>query len=317
MSIWYEAHATLFQTTAIYTLLALSFQVVLRSGIFSFASVGAFGVGAYAVANLTKDGVPAAAALVIIAVAMAGVGYLLSFPLMRLRGLYLGMATFALDQIVVVVATNGGSLTGGAVGLFGIPLDVSTLELVILAVVGILLVSQLERRSVGRAIEVLRTDQRLARSLGVEVGAYRKLIFALSTALGAIAGALNALNFSTIAPGGFGFSLIVAGLTMAVVGGSSSWLGAVLGAIFVVWFPEWFASIGKYQSIIYGVLVILVVAYQPDGILGIIRWLIRAATGRRGRRSRGIPPPELGPLPTATAAGPDSLTQASAGEARP
>jgi branched-chain amino acid transport system permease protein len=141
VNIWYEAHATLFQTTAIYVLLALSFQVVLKSGIFSFFSVGAFGIGAYTAANLATRGVPLIVTLLIVVVTMAAVGYLLAIPLMHLRGLYLGMVTFAIDEILVVVATNGGKITGGAVGLFGVPLEITTLGLGLVAVIGVLLVS--------------------------------------------------------------------------------------------------------------------------------------------------------------------------------
>ena len=291
MNIWYEAHATLFQTTAIYVLLALSFQVVLKSGIFSFFSVGAFGIGAYTAANLATRGVPLIVTLLIVVVTMAAVGYLLAIPLMHLRGLYLGMVTFAIDEILVVVATNGGKITGGAVGLFGVPLEITTLGLGLVAVIGVLLVSQLERHNVGRAIEVLRGDEQLARSVGVEVGNYRKLIFALSAALGGIAGALNTMNFSTVTPGSFGFTLIVAGLTMAIVGGIGSWRGAVLGAIFVAWFPAVSTALGGYRSIVYGVLVILVVAYEPDGLLGIIRWVIRGGQGQLARRRSAVPAP--------------------------
>jgi len=139
----------------------------------------------------------------------------------------------------------------------------------------------------------------------VEVGNYRKLIFALSAALGGVAGALNTLNFSTVTPGSFGFTLIVAGLTMAIVGGIGSWLGALLGAIFVAWFPTVSSSLGGYRSIVYGVLVILVVAYEPDGLLGIIRWLVR---GVRGRLARGRP---AVPAPAGAVPADDSLASAA------
>ncbi len=292
MSMWYDAHVVLFQTTAIYAVLALSFQVVLKSGVFSFASVGFFGIGAYVAANLTKHGVGGILSMVIVVVGSAVLGYLLSLPLIRLRGLYLGMVTFAFDQILVVVANNGGTLTGGPVGLFGIPFDVSTIELFIVAAVCVLLVSQLERRSIGRSISVLRVDEQLAHSMGIEVHRQRNFIFALSAALGGLAGVLNTLTFSTIAPGGFGFDLIVAGLTMAVVGGIGSWLGAVIGALIVVWFPQVFTFVGSYKAIVYGVLVILVVAYEPNGVLGLLGrgWRGLARLYRRyGRHAAVVP----------------------------
>jgi hypothetical protein len=75
------------------------------------------------------------------------------------------------------------------------------------------------------------------------------------------------------------------------VGGIGSWLGALLGAIFVAWFPTVSSSLGGYRSIVYGVLVILVVAYEPDGLLGIIRWVIRGGRGQLARRRSAVPAP--------------------------
>ncbi len=271
MSVWYSAHITLFQTTAVYAILALSFQVVLRSGVFSFASVGFFGIGAYAAADLSNHGIGGIPIMLIVIAACAAGGYAMSVPLTKLRGLYLGMATFAFDQILVVVANNGGSLTGGAVGIFGVPQAVGTNELYIVAVLCLLLISQLERRSLGRSISVIRLDEQLARSMGVEVRRQRDFIFALSSALGGLAGVLYTFTYSTVAPGGFGFSLITLALTMAIVGGVVSWRGSVIGAILVVWFPQVFSFVGQYKQIVYGVLVILVVVYEPNGIVGLWR----------------------------------------------
>jgi branched-chain amino acid transport system permease protein len=285
MSVYYSAHITLFQQTAILIILALSFQVVLRSGVFSFASVGFYGIGAYATANLAKHNLPVFGILALVVASTAVLGYALSLPLVRLRGLYLGMVTFAFDEILVVVANNGGKLTGGPVGLFGISLVIGTASLFVIALVAAVLVSQLERRRLGRSLQVLRIDEQLARAVGVDVNRQRNFIFALSASLGALAGALNTVTTSSIAPTGFGFELIVAGLTMAVVGGVGTWLGAVLGAVIVVWFPQVFSFVGPYKAIVYGVLVILVVAFEPNGLLGLIQ-----SAGQRVRSLRPARP---------------------------
>jgi branched-chain amino acid transport system permease protein len=285
MSLFYSSHITLFQQTAILIILALSFQVVLRSGVFSFASVGFYGIGAYATANLAKHGVPVFGVLALVVAATAAVGYALSLPLIRLRGLYLGMVTFAFDEILVVVANNGGKLTGGPVGLFGINLVIGTVALFAIALIAAVLLSQLERRRLGRSLLVLRIDEQLARATGVDVNRQRNFIFALSACLGALAGALNTITTSSIAPSGFGFDLIVAGLTMAVVGGVGTWLGAVIGAVIVVWFPQVFGFVGPYKAIVYGVLVILVVAFEPNGIWGLIQTATRRMRSVRSPRA--------------------------------
>lgn len=309
MSGWYDAHQILFQTTAIYVVLALSFQVVLRSGVFSFLSVGFFGAGGYVVADMTNHGMPGVGSIMAAVGAAAIIGYGLSLPLVRLRGLYLGMVTFAIDQIVIVVADNGGSLTGGTVGIFGIPLVVNTAELWIIAGACVLVVSQLERRSHGRSIDALRVDEMLARSIGVQVRKERNMIFALSAALGSLAGAMHTLTFSTISTTGFGFGLIVSGLTMAVVGGVISWIGAVVGAVIVAWFPQVFSFVGGYRTIVYGMLVIVVVAYEPNGIIGLVqrgwRWM------RRGRMPRTVVEAAAGPPAPGSGRGPGQTAAAS------
>ena len=270
MSGFYASHLTLIQQTAVVAVLAMSFQVVLRSGVFSFASAGFYVVGAYALANMSKAGWPLLPALIVIVIIGAAGGYLLSVPFVRLRGLYLAMVTFAWAEILVVVADNGGSLTGGPVGMFGVTLGVSTPELFVIVAVAALLISQVERRGLGRALRVISIDEQLARTMGIEINRQRAFIFALSSALGALAGALNTVRTSSVAPTGFGYGLIVLGLTMAVFGGVGSWTGAIIGAVVVTWFPEVFGFVGNYRSVVYGILLILVVVFEPSGVLGLI-----------------------------------------------
>jgi branched-chain amino acid transport system permease protein len=285
MSLWYQAHLTLLQTTSIYIILALSFQIVLRSGVFSFASIGFYGIGSYTAANLAKHHVGGLWTMLIVVVASAALGYAMSLPLLRLRGLYLGMVTFAFDEILVVFANNGGSLTGGATGLFGVPAEVTTLQLFVVTALCVLFVSQLERRRLGRSIAVLPIDESLAGSVGLDVNRHRNFIFALSAALGGLAGVLFTFFFTFVTSTSFGFDLIVSGLTMAVVGGVGSWVGAVIGAVLVLWFPVVFTKVGSYSTIVYGILVILIVVFEPRGLFGLAeragRRLIQLLRGRR------------------------------------
>jgi ABC-type branched-subunit amino acid transport system permease subunit len=272
MSLWYSAHLTLIQATLVYTLLALSLQVVLRSGVFSLAGIGFFGLGGYTAGILAKHGQSAPVAILVPLVGGIVFGYLLSLPLVRLRGLYLGLVTVGFDLILNVFATNGGKLTGGAVGLFGIPLLVNTPVILTIVVVAIVLVSQLERRNMGRGFEALRLNEDLARSLGLEVTRQRNFAFALSAALGAVAGALQVLFFTSINPGTAGFELIVLGLTMAVLGGVGTWLGAAVGAVIVTWLPEFLgSSVGQWRNLVYGAVVVIIAVYAPDGIVGLVK----------------------------------------------
>jgi branched-chain amino acid transport system permease protein len=282
---WYGGHAVLLQQTAIYALVALSFQVVLRSGVFSFASVGFFGLGGYLAADLAKHGLSLVPIVLIVCLSTWVVSYGLGMVFGRLRGLYLGMVTFAFDEIIVVVGNNGGGLTGGPVGLYAVPELLTTTEILVIAAAACLLVSQLERGALGRATAILRVDERLGRSQGFAVDRQRYFLFALSATLGGLAGAAQVLTTSTFGTTEFGFSLIVLGLTMAVVGGVVSWVGAAVGAIVVTWFPEIVAPFAAYQDIIYSALVVLVVVYEPNGLVGLARQLPRAI--HRWRATRG------------------------------
>jgi branched-chain amino acid transport system permease protein len=112
VSSFYASHLTLIQQTAVAAVLAMSFQVVLRSGVFSFASAGFYVIGAYALANMSKAGWPLLPALLVIVISGAACGYLLSIPFVRLRGLYLGMVTFAFGEKVAVKDWSAGAQAG-------------------------------------------------------------------------------------------------------------------------------------------------------------------------------------------------------------
>jgi branched-chain amino acid transport system permease protein len=294
---WYDAHLTLIQSSFIYILLAVSLQVALRSGSFSLASVGFFGIGGYAAGILANHGYGQFVCIGFAGVLCAVGGYVLALPLSRLRGLYLGLVTVAFDLILNVVAVNGGSLTGGALGLYGIPAIVNTGTIVGIVVVALVLVSQLERRNFGRSFEALRLNEEVAASMGIEVVRQRNFAFALSAVLGGLAGALNVLTFTTVNPTSAGFELVVLGLTMAVLGGVNSWLGAAIGAVIVTWLPQMLGAAGEWRQVVYGGIVVIVAVFAPTGILGILtstyRWVRRQVGGpRRGpTRSVGDPQP--------------------------
>ena len=291
MSGWFAGNLIVIQTVLIYAVLALSFQVVLRAGVFSFASVGFFGLGAYGAAVLTLHGIPGWLALILVLVGAAILGFLLGLALRKLRGLYLGLFTIALDLVLNVLYKNGGTLTGGTSGLFGIPEIVPLWGLVLIVVIAVVVVWRLSRASLGRASEALRLNEQLARSVGIEVVRRRTFLFALSAVLGAAAGAMNASVFTTVSPTTASFGLVTLGLTMVVLGGMSSWFGALIGAIFVAWLPSWLGPLQQYQLIVNGVIIVIIVVLAPDGLVGIASRIIRRA---RAARSRARPADSIG-----------------------
>ena len=299
MTDFFNSNLVLVQATLSGLVLALSIQVPLRMGVFSFAGAGSYGLGGYAAAllviHLNMNTFEAIGVTILIT---AFVGLLLGLVISRLNGLYLAMATVAFDLIIGVVAINGGTFTGESTGLYGVIVDFTTTQMFILTLVVLVLVALSERGRIGRRTQAVRDDQQLAASSGVNVRRYRLMVFVASGALGGLAGAMNVMVRTTIGPLDIGFSLIVLALTMIIVGGAMSWKGAVLGAIIFTWLPHFLDFIGQWQNLAYGIIVALAAIFLPRGIHGVIvdgiRWVQRR---RRGTLDKAAPDPSGDPEP--------------------
>lgn len=272
MSDWYAMNVVLVQTTLTTLLLALSIQVPMRFGVFSFAGVGAFGIGGYGAAmamiHLEWSTWPA---VLIGSVAAGVVVFLLGLVVQRLTGLYMGMATISFTLIVSVLAVNGGDYTGGASGLFGAIGEVTTLHIVLVAVAVAIFLQWTEFRGLGRRIDTVREDPELANALGIDVARYRSLSFLISGLLGGLAGAITTLLRTTITPSEVNFHLVIVALTAIVVGGSRSWVGALIGAVIFVWLPTGLSFIQEWEKIAYGLIVAAAAIHLPNGVLGVIK----------------------------------------------
>jgi len=282
MSTWFDAHLILVQATLVSLLLATSIQLPLRMGVFSFAGVGSYAIGAYTAAIMvTKYEWSTFAALALGVLIAAVVGYLLALVVVRLDGLYLAMATIAFDLILTVAVTNGGDFTGGPTGLYGAITDLDTTQVFIIVVVVLAFLAMSERGRIGRRIDAVREDPELAVSVGIPVLQLRRMAFVVSGALGAVAGGINTLLRTTVAPNSIGFSLVVLALTMIIVGGSRSWAGALIGALVFTWLPSVLQSMGDWQTVVYGVIVALAAIFVPKGLLGVVQDSYRAVQRRR------------------------------------
>jgi branched-chain amino acid transport system permease protein len=281
---WYASHVFLIQQTLVQVVVVCSIQITLRAGILSFASIGFYSVAEYITAVGISHHVPLVGTLLLGCIGSLIGGVLIGLIFSRIRGLYLGMATFAVVLIVGVVALNGGSLTGGVNGLFNLDVSISTPVIGLIVVLTLVMMRRLERQSFGRLFAVVRMNEELAGSLGVEVGRFRLAVFGLSGLLGGLAGGLHVAITAAATPTDAGFSLVVLSLTMAVVGGVETWLGAVVGAVLVTWLPDWLGSSDQWEGIAYGVIVLIVVIYARDGLVGLGRRLVvRVSSWQRVR----------------------------------
>jgi branched-chain amino acid transport system permease protein len=206
------------------------------------------------------------------------------------------MATVAFDLIIGVIATNGGTFTGGSTGLYGILSDFTMPMMFTLTLIVLGLVVLSEHGKIGRRVHAVRDDQQLAASAGINVRRYRLAAFVVSGALGGLAGAMNVMVRSTVGPLDIGFGLIVLALTMIIVGGAMSWKGAVVGAIIFTWLPSLLEFVGKWQTLLYGIIVAVAAVLLPRGIHGVFVDLTRWIQKRR-RKPVTPPPAELEPEP--------------------
>ena len=262
------------------------------TGLFSLGHAAFLGVGAYTQAVMTNAGVPFPLALVAAGAISAAVGVVVGLPALRVKGIYLAIATLAFGFIVEEVFARWESVTGGNAGIhvkapnvFGFRLDTDVsfyFACLIVSVLATLAVLNLLRSPTGRAFVAIRDSEVSAQSMGIHLARYKTLSFAISAALAGIGGALYAHKLQFISPDQFSLLQSVDLLLMIVIGGVGSVHGAFLGAIFLITMPQvialgkdWLpAAIGQapgLQGFVYGAVLIGFVLFEPLGLYG--RWL--------------------------------------------
>jgi branched-chain amino acid transport system permease protein len=268
---FYAKHSQLIDQIGINAVLALSLSVSLQAGQLALAQAAFMGIAAYVSAILAMNAHwPLLAAIAAGIVASTLVAAALAFPLQRLRGIFLAIATVGFGEIVRVFANNL-SITGGAEGISGIPNDATTPVIYgALALVALALVV-LSRTKFALAVILAREDEHAARGVGVDVGSVRLLSLALGGAIAGLGGALYAHAAFFIAPGDFGFARMEEILVWCVVGGVTSPLGAVLGAALLSILPEAIRFLADYREITDGIILLAVILFFPDGIASLWR----------------------------------------------
>jgi branched-chain amino acid transport system permease protein len=312
----YLANLVSIENTMIYIVLSLSFFVVLRAGVFSFANVGFYGLAGYSTAIMTKSGIPVFASAVIAVVACGIIGFVFGLAVRKLRGTYLGLFTIAFVLVLQVLYRNAGEMTGGALGLFGVPQFLPVWALLLIAVVVGVVMWRLSRGSIGRSFEATRLNESLAQSVGIEVARRRLVAFTMSSVLGGVAGVMYVSSFRSITPDTPGFNLITLGLTMVVLGGMASWQGAIVGGVLIAWLPNiLIGPLQPYQVLVNGLILAAMVVFAPRGVAGIAERIYRRYRRRPVSDSDDGPTP-TGGAPSANPAEAPALPSAQAGEMR-
>ncbi|PQP24754.1 ABC transporter permease subunit [Rhodococcus opacus] len=255
------------------SLVALSLYVVLSAGIFAVPQVGLMAVGAYVSAVLSVDaGAPFVISLIGGTLASGVVALLLAGLLHRLNGIYLAIASIAFAEVVRVAVLNL-PLTGGAQGKVGIPRTTTDLVICIVVVVAVASLVALKRSRFGLAIGAMREDTLMASHQGIDIVRYRTALFGLSGILAGAAGSLHVHMSGFVEPGQFSFELLTQILAMVVIGGTVFVTGSLVGALVIIGLPVALTGLASYEALVNGVLIVLIVAFAPSGILGSLRSL--------------------------------------------
>ncbi|HEY8600156.1 MAG TPA: branched-chain amino acid ABC transporter permease [Thermomicrobiales bacterium] len=267
------------QLMAINALLALSIYLTLACGQLSLANAAFMGIGAYLGTVLTLNaGWPFWATILAAIIVPMAVAALVGWPSLRLRGVFLAIATLGLGEVLRVVIVNL-KLTGGAEGISSISVKTQDWQLALALAVALYLTWRLRGSRMGYAFEAIREDETVARTMGINTTRYKLIAFVLGAALAGLAGVLKAHLFRTIAPGDYGFVQAVDILTFAVVGGSASFLGPVLGAFLLTILPELLRSnllrgvanlqAGWQTLLLNGIILLLVILFLPNGLISL------------------------------------------------
>lgn len=277
----------------IYIILTVSLNIAtgylgqLPLGHAGFMSVGGYSCAIFIMRMMDVVGVtardfatgsPAAVGLFVIGIIFGGIcaaicGLIIGVPALRLKGDYLAIITLGFAEIIRVVMQNidgvlDFTLTGGAKGLTGIPSYTNFLNTFIVVAISLFLIHTMMKSRHGRAILSIRDNEIAAESCGVNTTYYKTLAFVASAFFAGVAGGLYAGCIGVMAPAKFGFMKSIEILVMVVLGGMGSMLGSVISATVLTILPEALRAVSDYRMVVYAVVLILVMIFRPEGLLG-------------------------------------------------
>jgi branched-chain amino acid transport system permease protein len=282
-------------------MLAVGLNVALGfAGLFSFAQGAFYGIGAYVSALLVLGGIVGFwTGFVLAGVSAGAAGFVLGLFTIRLGGHYLAIATFAFQEIVVLVMRNWDSVTKGTAGITGVPgppplaapglpAITFTTELpyyyLVLAVLVLVVAAtwRLQGSQLGLELLAIRDDETAARAIGVRALRLKIFAFTLSAMFAGFAGSLFAHYVKNVSPESFMVATSFSVLVAVLVGGIGTTLGPVLGGIALTFLPEYLRAFHAYRFTIYGALIIVVIIAMPTGVAGAFRALYARLTARAG-----------------------------------
>lgn len=272
----------------IYSMVALGLSLLLGyAGQISLGHAGFFCIGAYCSAIIaTKTDLNLWIGVLIAAFIASLTAYIISFPILRLQGYFLALATLGFGEIVEVLVNENSWLTKGPFGITQIPSlsfggfvfdNYEKFYYLIWLVLGLMFVfskNVVDSRE-GRAMKAISVNELVASTLGINTARFKVKVFVLSAAFAGIAGSFYSFFMTAISPSDFTINLSLLVIMMVIIGGMGDLAGAVLGAIVLTAISEALSNYKEYSLSLYGLLLVVLLIFMPEGIYVGLKILIR------------------------------------------
>ena len=238
-------------------------------GLFSFGQAAFLAIGAYVSAVLHKSfGLPLPlAALVAMLVGLLA-GLVVGLPTVRLRRDYISLVTFGFGEAIIAVLNNTTNITGGAMGLSGVPQLTSPFLVLVSVLVCVGIVISYKNSKYGRQCLAVRNDELAAKSMGINAERLKLVTFLIASVMTSYAGVLFVFYTTYVEPGAFGWVVSAEWMIIVFVGGVNSLSGAVVATVLLTGLPEFLRFASEWRVAIYCVIVLLILNFRPSGIFG-------------------------------------------------
>ena len=245
---------------------AYGIYITAAAGQLNLGGAGFQAIGAYTAAVLSNAGVLAGWLTIPAAMAVSAlIGFLLSFPVLRTRGVYMVLATFAFGEVVSGILLRTTSL-GGAIGLV-VPDYLGLSALIVSATVVTLLIFYLMSTQFGLALRSIHDDELVSTVMGVNVRGLQVAVFTLGGALTGLSGALYAHHFAFVEAQYFSSSLSIFVLLFVLIGGTQTAWGPLAGSIFFTLLPEALRIGSSWRFVIFGLAIVITMSWRPQGLV--------------------------------------------------
>ncbi|MGA2956279.1 MAG: branched-chain amino acid ABC transporter permease [Thermodesulfobacteriota bacterium] len=296
-----EFYLNVIISTYLQIILAVSLNMIIKTGKLSIAHAAFMGIGGYTSAlAVMRLGLPYLLALPLSGLMGACIAILVGRLLLKLQGVYFVLVTFAFGEVIRLFFVNLVEPFGGPTGIINIPppkitvfpgttftilSKVSYYYLVLLVMlITLFLIQRIYQSSIGKAMDCTRETEHLAEFTGINTFQQKMFAFAAGGFFAGLAGSLFAHYYRYISPESFTFWESVNLIVINVVGGMGGITGPILGSIFLVPLPEFLRGFVEYQRVLYGLILILTLWFMPAGMLGVLNKILDWMKARKPRK---------------------------------